>query len=577
MHTCGYNRQVRNIFYLRNLLKNILGIGLAFLLVQCKATTDIHNPVPPNIIVIIIDDLGYSDLGCYGSEIDTKNIDALAREGIRFTNFYASPNCSPTRAMLMSGMDHHLAGIGSMAGRMIGPNQKGKPGYEGYLNNSTIAFSELVKDRGYRTYYTGKWHLGNNEVAHPNNRGFDKAWWQVGGTPGSHFDLSASSSRPNYFKDNIPQENVPHDFFSTDFYTNQLINYIEEDDKNKDQPFLGMLSFSAVHLPVHCPESHIDIYKGRYDEGYEALRRTRLQKQKDLDVTDKSVSLSHLPPTAKAWDSLSEEEQQYYSRRMEVYAGMVDHVDDNVGKLISYLKKDGHYDNTLILLMSDNGGAGFNGWQSEAGKRRFEIAHNTIENLGKQGSVNYIGAGWGSAISTPFRLFKRHVSEGGLRIPMIVSGGYLKSINSDWDNLKDGVINHQLFTVRDIAPTIQEVAGVEYPSEEYKGKSILPQSGKSFAQLLSSDPEAQIHPEEEIFGWELFKRKAVQKDGWKILWIEPDFGKGDWELYHLKEDPTEKNDLARSHPEKLAELITAWEQYQQENNVIISNGDIVFP
>lgn len=207
---------------------NLLLIILTLLLWQCAPTKNTPKPSPPNILLIIIDDLGYSDLGCYGSEIDTKNIDAIAEEGLRFTNFYASPNCSPSRAMLMSGMDNHLAGIGAMAA-LTGSNQKGKPGYEGYLNERTIAFSELLNDKDYRTYYTGKWHLGTNEIANPNARGFDKAWWQAGGTPGSHFDLSSTSflrNCPNYFENDQVQTVVPPNFFSTDFYTEKLIELL---------------------------------------------------------------------------------------------------------------------------------------------------------------------------------------------------------------------------------------------------------------------------------------------------------------------------------------------------------------
>ncbi len=552
--------------------------GAVIVLGSCSAPIQVKKNSSPNVLLIIVDDLGYSDLGCYGSEINTENIDALANKGIRFTNFYAAPNCSPTRAMLFSGMDHHKAGLGSMAGRMIGPNQKGKPGYEGYLNSSTVAFSELLKDDGYRTYYTGKWHLGKNKIAHPNARGFDEAWWQESGTCSSHFDLSHHQNTPNYFENDAIQKEVPQDFFSTDFYTDQLISYIDK-DKGEMQPFLGILSYSAVHLPIQCPASHIDLYKGKYKDGYEALRAARLQKQKDIGITDRSVTLSKMPHNAKAWQDLSTEEQLFFAKRMEVYAGMVDNVDDNIGKLITYLKKTGQYNNTLVILMSDNGGAGFNGWQSKIGKERYAKADNSIENLGMIGSVEFIGAGWGSASSTPFRLFKRHISEGGLRIPVIISGGFLES-NPDSNyhkKLSNGVFNHQILTVRDIAPTIQEIVGINYPIKEYKGRAILPQTGISFAQLLTDDPNLSIHPKEEVFGWELFKRKAVQKEGWKILWIEPDFGTGKWELYNLKEDPTELNDLSDANTEKLKEMITAWEQYQEENNVIISNGEIIFP
>ena len=542
---------------------------------QCADNKQSIKQSSPNILLVIIDDLGYSDLGCYGSEIDTKNIDALAEEGIQFNRFYASPNCSPSRAMLMTGMDHHQAGIGAMA-TLMGPNQKGKRGYEGYLNNQTVAFSELVKDKGYRTYYTGKWHLGKNETANPNARGFVKAWWQVGGTPGSHFDLSPPNPRMKvpYYENDIPQQQIPDNFFSTDFYTQKIIDYLEE-DAHKDQPFLGVLSYSAVHLPVHCPESHIDLYKGKYKEGYEALRLARLQKQKELGITAQNVNLPNLPPNASPWEELTKAEKLVHARRMEVYAGMVDNMDDNVGKLVAYLKKTQQYDNTLIFLMSDNGGAGFNGYQSKGGKKGYELADNSIGNLGRKGSKYFIGAGWGSAISTPFRLFKRHISEGGLRIPMIISGGYLNSIPSSKSKYR--TINPHVFTVRDIAPTIQEIVGVEYPTKTYKDRELLPQTGKSFAKVIRETPTFSIHPKEEIFGWELFKRKAVQKNDWKILWIEPDFGKGNWELFNLKEDPSELNDLAEKYPDKLKEMINAWEQYQQDNNVIISNGELFFP
>lgn len=563
-------------------LSTLWFIPALFLLLQCSAPKKkIKQVTSPNVLVIIVDDLGYADLGCYGSEIDTKNIDALAKEGIRFTNFYASPNCSPTRAMLLSGMDHHQAGLGTMGGILTGPNQKGKSGYEGYLNNKTAAFSELANDKGYRTYYTGKWHLGKNEIAHPNARGFNKAWWQVGGAPGSHFDFSPPNPRinPSFYENDIAQQQVPDDFFSTDFYTQKLIDYLEE-DADSDQPFLGILSYSAVHIPIHCPESHIDLYNGKYKNGYEALRQTRLQKQKEIGITSQDIDLANLPPNAVPWEELTTVEQLYEARRMEVYAGMVNHMDDHVGKLIAYLKDTDQYGNTLIFLLSDNGGAGFNGWQSKGGKKRYDTANNSIENLGRQGSMNFIGAGWGSAISTPFRLFKRHVSEGGLRIPMIISGGFLSAqpeAESAKFNYKDGVINHEIFTVRDIAPTIQEIIGVGYPTEEYKGRNLLPQTGKSLKKLLTESPTLYIHPDEEIFGWELFKRKAVQKNGWKILWIEPDFGKGKWELFNLKNDPSEKNDLAETHPEKLEEMILAWNQYQKDHNVIISSGENQFP
>ena len=524
----------------------------------------------PNFLLIVADDLGYSELGSYGSEIDTPTIDSLAEAGVRYTNFYAHSNCSPTRAMLFSGVDNHLAGLGAML-LAIGPNQIGQPGYEGHLNQSTVSFAKLLQDSGYATYMTGKWHLGETSQTLPAARGFDRYFIQTKGSPpGGHFNLDGP--RPDakgiYFEDGADRTGtaVPADFFSSNFYTDKLIEYLDT-GRDDEAPFFAYLAFSAPHIPVHAPESHIDQYQGQYDEGYDVIRQRRLKEMQRIGLVGSNVAPGRPAPTITPWDELNVDEQRIHARRMEVYAGAVDNMDDNVGRLLEYLKQSEQFNNTLILFMSDNGAAGFYGWQSEALAQRFNQANNSLENIGRDGSMMFYGPGWAAAGSAPFYLFKRHMAEGGIRVPLIISGPGVEHAGS---------ISHDLLTVRDVAPTLLEIAGIQYPSGTYDGREILPQTGRSFVTQLAGKDTA-IHSETEVFGWELFNRRGVLKGGWKLLWLDSPFGTDGWQLFDLSVDPGETNDLADEEPEKLAEMIAAWNDYAVENNVILSDGPLILP
>lgn len=536
-----------------------------------KSNVDSLAQLPsPNILLIVADDLGYAELGSYGSEIDTPAIDSLAQSGVRYTNFYAHSNCSPTRAMLFSGMDSHLTGLGAMDGTQ-GPNQIGQPGYEGYLNQQTVSVAKLFQDSGYKTYMTGKWHLGTTPESLPAAQGFDRYFLQVGGSPpGGHFSLNGAGpgAKNIYIEDGIDRTGTPvaDDFFSSDFYTDKLIEYLDA-EKDRDAPFFAYLAFSAPHIPVQAPESHIDLYQGEYDEGYDVILERRLNKMQSLGLVSSTVTAARRAPTVTPWDQLTEEDRGIHARRMEVYAGAIDNLDDNVGRLLDYLKDNGQFDNTLILFMSDNGAAGFYGWQSQKLIARFNNADNSLENLGRDGSMMFYGPGWGSAGSTPFYLFKRHMSEGGLRVPFIISGPGVSH---------RGLISHQVLTVRDVAPTLLEMVGIRYPDRSYEGRKILPQTGLSFAAQLVND-DTPIHSKTEILGWELFKRRALRKGDWKLLWLDAPFGNDQWQLYNLSIDPGETQDLAREEPEKLAELMAAWNDYVSQNNVIITDGPLNLP
>ena len=537
---------IRSLFYLCLLLPSMLSA----------------QAVRPNFLIIVADDVGMAELGPYGSEIDTPALNALAEEGIRFTSFYAQMNCSPTRAMLLSGMDNHLAGLGTMGAGLQSPNQVGVPGYEGVLSDRVVTFARLLRDSGYRTYVTGKWHLGDAPDKLPVARGFDRSFIQTGGDPaGSHFNLDRRpGGMGGYFEDETEVTGMPvaEGFFSSDFYTEKLIDYMRGDPE-QDKPFLAYLNFTAPHIPVQAPDTHIDLYRGRYDDGYDVLRETRLAGMIEMGLFPPGTELGERAPTVTPWDALSEAARRIQARRMEVYAGAIDNMDDNIGRVIEYLKQEDLYENTVILFVSDNGAAGFFGYESGPPAERYAAADNSIENLGREGSVMFYGPGWGSAGSVPFNLFKRHAAEGGIRVPAIVSGPGVSA---------GGAISRSVLMVSDIAPTILELAGVEYPQGTYDGRDILPQTGKSFVPLLR-DPEVVVHGDDEVLGLELWGRIAVRKGDWKLLKTEPPFRQDRWYLYNVRNDPGETTDLAGQMPEKLEEMEAAWEQFRELSNVLL--------
>ena len=472
--------------------------------------------------------------------------------------------------MLFSGMDSHLAGLGAMNG-FAGSNQQGLPGYEGHLNSRTVSLAQLLNDAGYATFMAGKWHLGDTPDSLPAAQGFDRYFIQVHGTPpGGHFNLNGREpgSKGAYYEDGEDRTGtaVTPDFFSSNFYTDKLIEYLES-GKESTAPFFAYLAFSAPHIPVQAPDSHIDLYRGRYDDGYDVLRQARLDSLRRMGLVEPDAVVGRVAPNVQPWEQLGEQEKRRSARRMEVYAAAIDNLDDNVGRVLDYLQASGRLDDTLVIFMSDNGAAGFDGWQSEAGIRRFNAADNSIENLGRDGSMMFYGPGWASAGSAPFYLFKRHMSEGGIRVPFIVSGPDVK---------QRGSVSRELLTVRDVAPTLLEIAGARYPDATYDGREILPQTGASFAAQLAGD-RSRVHASHQVFGWELFGRQGVRKGDWKALRIEPPFGSGHWQLFNLKTDPGESRDLAMKRPQILADMTAAWDQYARENNVIVSDGPLVFP
>ena len=519
----------------------------------------------PNILLIVADDLGYSDIGCFGGEISTPTLDNLAKTGMRLTNFHVLPTCSPSRAVLLSGMDNHLAGMGTM-GEIRTEEMEGHPGYAGYLNFEVSALPEILKAEGYHTYMAGKWHLGHEEETSPHARGFEKTFALLPGG-GSHWSDQKPLSPPQtmiYSRNGETVESLPVDFYSTRYYTEIFLEWIDE-DHGDDQPFFAFLSYTAPHDPLHAPREYIDKYKGMYDEGWDVLRDKRLQALKDLGIiSDNTVPFPRLP-SVKAWGEMTDEERQRAARDMEVYAAMVDYMDEQIKRVFDRLREIGEYDNTLIIFLSDNGANGamptaYPG-QTDEFLNSFD---NSMENRGLVNSFIETGPGWAQASMAPSRMYKGFTAEGGIRSPLIVK---LPGRMAD-----AGTMNHSFVHMRDIMPTILDLAGAVH-SEEFDGRKVRPMQGRSALDLIAGRGES---PSDETcqVGYELFGLKAYIVGDWKILWMPPPFGKGDWELFNLREDPGEMSDLSELHPEKVKEMAALWEQYRIDNNVLDISYDM---
>ncbi len=522
----------------------------------------------PNFLLIVADDMGYSDLGCYGGEINTPVLDALAKKGVRYTNFYVSPTCSPTRSMLLSGTDTHIAGLGNM-GELTAPNQVGKPGYEGVLNKDVVTVASLLQDGGYHTYMAGKWHLGLKPDQIPHARGFERDFsLLVGG--GSHFNdawnIEWQIPKCPYTEDGKPVKELPKDFYSTKHYTDKTIQFIDE-GRGDGKPFFAYMAFTAPHGPLHVPDDWLRRYKNRYDEGWDGIRQKRLKRMKELGIVDEGVNdadrLWFIPRSS----SLAPAARVMQGRKMELYSAMVEYMDDQIGRVFDYLKKIGEYDNTVIIFISDNGAEGndLRGMiAGQMGSLGFlhamnNFAENSHNSLGRKGTYAEYGPAWAQVSMTPFRLYKGLLAEGGIRSPLIVSGPGVKGV---------GELNKEaMLHVMDIVPTLLEMADVQHPST-YKGRKVAPVQGKSWVGMLEGKTQSSRAPDDWL-GWEIFGNRAIRQREWKISWHYEPYGTWDWQLFNLTDDPGEQNDLSDKFPKKKKELIALWDEYVKTNGVII--------
>jgi len=500
----------------------------------------------PNIILILVDDMGYSDLGSYGSEIHTPNLDRLAAEGMRFTQFYNNSICAPTRASVLTGQYPHKAGIGYFNINL------GLPPYQGYLNKESITFAEVLKQGGYQTYLSGKWHVGgdssNNEW--PVQRGFDHAFGFLGGASSYLYGPAVQKGirEPGPFYDDnkaISFRNDP-DFYATDKITDYAVQYLKEASKTP-KPFFLYLAYNAPHWPLQAKKEDIEKYKGLYDIGWDSIRAQRLKKQKELGImpanTRPSVKDSDIPD----WKSLTYEEQRFWARKMEVYAAMVDRLDQQIGRVLGTLRDIKASDNTILFFLSDNGAP-------VEDVSRLQGAAANEGPVGTAGSFESQYKNWSYASNTPYRAFKSYAYEGGICTPFIA-----------WypGQIKAGAILQGDGHIIDLAPTFYDIAGVAYPLK-YNGVNSYKLPGKSLKNVLL----AQTALEERPLFWERAGNRAVRLGKWKLVSIFPSY---QWELYDISEDKGETRDLSAQNAEIVNKLSRLYFDWARENGVVDFN------
>jgi len=514
----------------------------------------------PNILLLVADDLGYADLGVYGGDIDTPNLDSLARAGIQFTNYHVAPTCSPTRSMLFSGTDNHLAGIGNMFETMR-PNQKGQPGYEGYLNFRVASLASLLRDANYHTYMSGKWHLGRTEETSPAARGFERSFNLDQGGSG-HFNGMGLDIREQQstFREDGKETIIPDDFYSSDFFTDKILEYIG--GRDDEQPFFAYLAFTAPHWPLQATDEQLAKYAGKYDEGYDVAYTKRVQRMRELGLADADGILPTRAANQPAWENLSDEQKKIEARKMELFAAMVDGLDVNVGRVIAKLKKMGEFENTFIIFMSDNGAeiidhGIFQGFDDFVAL----CCDNSYENMGKPDSYVYYGPNWARVSNGHLRGAKGFTTEGGIRVPAFVHYPALAN---------NGTRNDAFMSVMDVLPTFLELAGTEHPGTQYQDREVLPLKGESMLAMLDGRA-TQVHDDQYWMGWELFNRKAIRQGDWKAVNIRMPHGASDWQLYNVANDPSEQHELTEGDAAvKRSELMALWDRYVSENGLIFA-------
>ncbi len=511
----------------------------------------------PNILLIVADDLGYADLGCYGGEIKTPNIDRLAKQGIQFTHFYTAPLCAPTRCMILSGNDNHVAGMGSMFS-VKGTSREGKTGYEQHLTDRIVTVAQVLKDGGYQTFMAGKWHLGSEDAYSPYAKGFEKSFALMAGAANYFNGNPILPNQAQQYRQDSQLVMFPEGNYSTDVYTDKMMGYIK--DGQRDKPFFAYLAFTTPHWPLQVPADYIDRYRGRYDMGYDSLRVIRFNRQKALGIIPVNSILGPSDPEVKLWNSLSAEEKRTESRKMEIYAAMVENLDDHIGRLIHFLQDEKILDNTLIIFMSDNGAGGEDFYNLPKGFGPYMRSHfdNAYDNMGKAGSFVSYGPQWAQAGAAPFKLYKSFATEGGVVCPMIITGKMVAKIPG---------LQETFVTVMDLAPGFIELAKLSYP-KIYNQKEMVPMLGESFLPYIKNERNS-IHDDKYVFGLEHDGQCLLIKGDWKITNISSPFEEHAFALYNLADDMGETRDLSKSNPEKFQEMLNEWELFKKKNGIIL--------
>ena len=494
----------------------------------------------PNIVLIMADDLGFSDLGCYGAEIPTPNLDALAAEGVRFTQFYNGAVCCPSRAALLTGLNPHQAGMGWMTSH--GADTRPPGTYQGYLNDRSVTLGEVLRSAGYQTFLSGKWHLGESRPHWPVDRGFDRSFTLISGAS-NYFDLSKDYLPPGEVRTMAIDDRVYHppveNLYTTDAFTEAAVSFVESAG---EKPFFLYLAYTAPHFPLHAPPEAIARHRGRYLGGWDKIRQQRQERMRSLGIVGPQTTLTPRDPGVPAWPDVTEPELM--DERMAIYAAQVERMDEGIGRLMRKLRERGIRERTLVIFLSDNGGA-------SADLARFRPPHlNRPPHLGGPESFAAYGKGWANVSNTPFREFKGTLHEGGIATPLIVFGPGV--------TLPAGSLCHEPGHLIDFMPTLAELAGATYP-RSVQGREIVPMQGRSLLPVLRGGAPR----ESRALFWELEGRYAVREGDWKLLG-----GEGrPWQLFDLASDRGESMDLAAARPEVVRQLAGAYSAWLERCGV----------
>ena len=541
----------------------------------------------PNILIIVGDDVGFADTEPYGSEVNTPNLMALADEGVKFTNFHASPTSSVTRSMMLTGANSHEVGLGTFD-YAVYPDAIGKPGYEGYLTQGGVTVSTLLKNSGYHTYLAGKWHLGHEDGFLPDDRGFEESYGILAGGS-NHFNRNMMFPAKNantakalqkgeipvveeepLYRNGMVVKDLYKGEYSDQVYTNEIIKMIDR-NRADGKPFFAYVPFTAIHLPLQAPEA---AYQDKIDyyvkHGWDDIREDRFNKMKLMGVIPKDATISERNSLSRPWDSLSAQDKAWYGKKMAVAMGMMELQDQQIGQITDYLKDIGEYDNTYVIYLADNGpeAADVTGENISDLIRTWTGHHfdNSTENLGNANSSVSLGPEWASASTGGLSWYKAYTAEGGIRVPFIVKPA--KSMLGKKGALAAGTQTNSMSQVKDVAATVLDIAGVTHPGTQYQGRKVAPMSGVSLLPFFEGK-NTEVHHADNPIPFELFGSGILLKGDYKIIRISTGMG-GDsqWHLYNTKLDPAEQNDLSTEMPELFKQMLADYKAYSTKQNIV---------
>jgi len=515
----------------------------------------------PNVVLILADDLGFTDISPFGSEISTPNIAKLAADGFSFTNYHTAANCAPARAMLLTGVDSHRNGVPNIP-EAIPAEQMEFDHYQGVLGKNVVTLASLLQANGYHTYMTGKWHLGHTPDLLPFARGFDRtiAMADTGADNWEQRTYLPIYDQAHWYADGN-EHTLPDDFYSSEYFIDKTIEFIASNEGD-DEPFFAYIPFQAVHMPVQAPKEFSDKYKGIYDAGWTVMREKRHSAAEEAGIVPKGTK-SLVTPGTLEWESLSQEQQKHHARRMEVYAGMVDAMDTHIGRLMDYLRSIDEYENTIFIFTSDNGAEGSPlispTAQSPLDQWFQQVDYETgIETLGERGSWVAIGPSNATIAASPLAYYKFHANEGGLRVPLVMSGPGITG---------RGQLTDEFVFVTDLAPTILGLLNIGNHNGSWQGGAVEEIVGNDFSSFLAGENQV-IHSVDEAIGYELGGNSALFKGDHKIVINKLERNETEWSLYNIKIDPGEVKDLKAEQPQLYEEMLADYEAWEKENDVL---------